>query len=90
MTIKLEEFLVRSGLDRPTIELWFEKGWIVSPETPEHAELSDIDAARAGFILELERDFGLNDEGVDLVLHLVDQLHGLRQALFSLRIDMRR
>lgn len=47
--------------------------------------ISDIDAARALFIRDLQGDFGVNDEGIDLVLHLVDQVHGLRRALAVLR-----
>ena len=35
---------------------------------------SDTDAARAHLIRDLKTDFGVNDEGVDVVLHLVDQL----------------
>jgi hypothetical protein len=48
-------------------------------------EISDVDAARALFIRDLQGDFGVNDEGIDLVLHLVDQVHGLRRALAVLR-----
>ena len=49
------------------------------------SEISDIDAARAVFIRDLQGDFGVNDEGIELVLHLVDQVHGLRRALAVLR-----
>jgi len=40
-------------------------------------------------IRDLKADFGVNDEGVDVILHLVDQLHGLRRALEQLRGDVR-
>jgi chaperone modulatory protein CbpM len=49
---------------------------------------SDIDVARAHLIRDLKGDFGVNDEGVDIILHLVDQLHGLRRALGQLHPDV--
>lgn len=56
-----------------------------SREGDARTEISDVDAARALFIRDLQGDFGVNDEGIDLVLHLVDQVHGLRRALAVLR-----
>ena len=43
---------------------------------------------REHLIRDLKTDFGVNDEGVDVVLHLVDQLHGLRKALRQLQGDL--
>jgi chaperone modulatory protein CbpM len=45
---------------------------------------SDIDVARARLIQELKNGFGVNDEGVDIILHLLDQLHGFRRAFEDL------
>jgi chaperone modulatory protein CbpM len=39
---------------------------------------SDTDLARARLIQDLRQDFGVNDEGIAIILHLLDQLHGLR------------
>ena len=36
------------------------------------------DLARARLIKDLKVDFGANDEGVTIILHLLDQLYGLR------------
>ena len=36
---------------------------------------------RARLIHDLKVDFGVNDEGIAIVLHLLDQLHGLRCLL---------
>jgi chaperone modulatory protein CbpM len=49
---------------------------------------SNIDVTRAHLIRDLKSDFGVNDEGVDVILHLVDQLHGLRRAFEQLRSDI--
>jgi chaperone modulatory protein CbpM len=42
---------------------------------------SEIDLARVQLIKDLKVDFGVNDEGVAIILHLIDQLHGLRCLL---------
>ncbi|MEO6382628.1 MAG: chaperone modulator CbpM [Nitrobacter sp.] len=83
MTIELEEFLARSGIDARTMEQWFALEWIVPPQAAPRA-ISDVDAARAFFIRDLKADFGVNDAGIEIVLHLLDQMHGLRRALLAL------
>jgi chaperone modulatory protein CbpM len=70
------------------MELWIERHWLVPGRRGEEPALTDLDAARARFIRDLQDDFGVNEEGVDLVLHLVDQLHGMRQALGQLRAEL--
>ena len=32
-------------------------------------------------VLDLQRDLGVNREGIGIILNLLDQVHGLRQAL---------
>lgn len=87
-TIDLQTFLVESRIDRNVLERWIAQRWIVSVSTDERLALTDADAARARFIRDLTHDFGVNDEGVDLVLHLVDQLHGLRRMLADVRTEL--
>ena len=58
-------------------------------QTPAGLTFSDMDIARARLIKPLQTEFGVNDEGVDIVLHLMDQLHGLRHVLAELRDDIR-
>jgi len=88
MMIDLEEFLAQSGIDGATMEHWFMRTWIAFPQEAERSEISEIDAARAVFIRDLKNDMGVNDEGIDVVLHLVDQVHGLRRALTILRKEL--
>jgi chaperone modulatory protein CbpM len=81
MIISKTEFLLRAKLDRETLDVWIEEQWLI-PEGPAAApEFSDIDLARAGLIRELQLELGVNDAGVGVVLHLLDQIHSLRQAL---------
>jgi chaperone modulatory protein CbpM len=86
-TIDLEAFLRESGIEPRTLEQWIEQEWILPARTTVGLRFSDADAARAVFIRDLRSDFGVNDEGVEIVLHLVDQLHGLRRVLRGLRAE---
>jgi chaperone modulatory protein CbpM len=83
-----QEFLKSSGLQGRTLELWIEQEWLIPEETTEGASFSEIDVARAHFIQELKAGIGANDEGIGVILHLVDQLHGVRRALAELRRQM--
>ena len=83
----IQVFLAESRIELRVFQQWVERRWIGTGEAAP--ELSDADAARALFIRDLTCDFGVNDEGVDLVLHLVDQMHGLRRALDELRRQLR-
>lgn len=85
MIMSRQDFLTSSGLQVQTLELWIEQEWLVPQETTGGATFSDRDLARARLIQDLVGDFGVNSQGVDVILHLVDQMHGLRQALAELR-----
>lgn len=55
----------------------------------EHAGehyLDDTDVARARLILELRNVFGANDESIPVILHLIDQIHALRERLQHVRV----
>ena len=73
-----DEFLRRSHVDTRTLETWIEAEWLLPVASGKTLNFSDADLARAWLIDDLKVDFGVNDEGVAIVLHLIDQLHGLR------------
>jgi chaperone modulatory protein CbpM len=85
-----QEFLACSGLQVQILDLWIEQQWLVPERTTAGMTFSDMDVARVRFIRDLKHDFGVNDEGVDVVLHLVDQVHGLRHALEQLHEQLRK
>ena len=85
-----QEFLTCCGLEVRTLEVWLEQRWLMPDTSSPETDFSEIDVARVRLIRDLKRDFGVNDEGVDLILHLVDQLHGLRRALAQVHEDSRR
>ena len=84
MIISKQEFLDRVQLDRETLEVWIEEAWLVPGGTATEPDFSETDLARAKLIQDLMQDMGVNDEGVGVILNLLDQLHGLRKALADL------
>ena len=88
MIMNKQDFLIVSGLEVQTLEFWLEQEWIIPQSSSSGPAFSETDVARAHLIQDLKRDFGVNDEGVDLVLHLMDQLHGMRRVLEALHNDM--
>jgi len=53
-----------------------ESRW-VSPASHEAIELDEVDLARLRLILDLKQDFGVNDEAIPVILHLIDQLYAI-------------
>jgi chaperone modulatory protein CbpM len=81
MKMETQEFVARSHLDAPTLNAWIEAEWLAPVTGKKTFLFSEADLARARLILDLKLDFGVNDEGIAIVLHLLDQLHGLRCLL---------
>jgi chaperone modulatory protein CbpM len=81
MIISKTEFLYRASVDRETLEVWIEEQWLIPQGPAAEPAFSEADLARAALIRDLQNDLGVNAEGVGVILHLVDQIHSLRQAL---------
>jgi chaperone modulatory protein CbpM len=86
--ISVEEFLIRTRLEHHLLEAWIQAGWLVPPQTEPELMFSDVDLARAQLIHDLREDFGVNDEGISVILHLIDQMHGLRRSMQGLLDEM--
>jgi chaperone modulatory protein CbpM len=76
--MQTQEFINRSHLDVATLDAWIDAEWLMPFASGNAFRFSDADLARARLIQDLKTDFGVNDEGVAIILHLLDQLHGLR------------
>jgi chaperone modulatory protein CbpM len=87
--ISIVEFCVRTRLERPLVETWVRAGWLIPPQAEPEPVFAEIDVARALLIAELRNDLGVNDEGVTVVLHLLDQVHDLRRTLAAVVAMMR-
>ena len=76
-----EEFLVRACIDGKVLDGWVAVGWLTPNADEGMQPFSEIDVARARLIQDLRYNIGVNDEGVGIILDLIDQLHGLRRTL---------
>src|SRR5438128_7030538 len=79
--ISVQEFLIRTRLEHHLLEAWMEAGWLMPPQTEPELAFSDVDLARAQLIRDLRDDLGVNDEGISVILHVIDQLLGVRRSM---------
>jgi chaperone modulatory protein CbpM len=82
--MELHEFLFNARVDREDVEAWIGAGWLIPGNEGNAWVFSGVDVARALLIRDLKADMGVNDEGVAIILHLLDQMYGLRSTLNSL------
>lgn len=84
MIINRLDFLQRAQIDQQTLEVWLREEWLLPSEVVPDLQFSEVDLARATLIVDLKERLGVNDEGVDVILHLIDQMHGLRRLVGGL------
>ena|SRR3974390_2384405 len=87
--ISVQEFLLRTRVEHQSLEAWIHAGWLIPPQTEPELAFSDVDIARAQLIRDLREDFGVNDEGISVILHLIDQMHGLRRSMQAMLDELR-
>jgi len=80
--VGFDELLQRfRGLERRDLMRWVEERWVL----PEHRDANwvfrEVDIARIELILEIRRDFAIDDEAMPLVLGLLDQVYSLRRQM---------
>lgn len=79
----LEEVLERldAALDRAALEDYIAHAW-VRPRKEDHRwQFEEIDIARVQLVHHLRRDMAMNDDAMDIVLHLLDQMYGMREQM---------
>ncbi len=88
--IAIDELLRRfAGLQQAELSRWVENRWILPERDVGHdaepeAErwvFHEVDVARVELILEIKREFAVDDEAMSLVLGLLDQVYGLRRQM---------
>ena len=80
--IVLEELLDRfAGLDRRELVRWVENRWVLPERRGKTWIFDEIDIARVELIIEVRREFAIDDEALPLVLGLLDQVYELRRQL---------
>jgi chaperone modulatory protein CbpM len=66
------------------LRAWVRRG-LLRPEAVRGAPLfADVDVARAALLKELSDDLAIDEESVEIVVSLLDQMHGLRAELKAL------
>ncbi|MCJ2045288.1 chaperone modulator CbpM [Methylobacterium sp. J-078] len=88
--MEMREFQVRARVETDVLQAWVETGWLIPEKTEGRWTFREIDLGRAQLIQDLERDFGVNGEGIVLILDLVDRMSGLRRTLGHLAVAIRR
>jgi chaperone modulatory protein CbpM len=85
--IGIEELVGRfAELDRAELTRWIERRWLV-PEACEVAGgaeiwlFHEVDIARVELILDIRREFAVDEESLSLVLGLLDQVYSLRRQM---------
>ncbi|GBQ28776.1 hypothetical protein HLH34_09365 [Gluconacetobacter azotocaptans] len=82
----IDTLCVRLGnVTAADIERWIDSDWLRPEGAPGAYAFQDIDEARARLIVELRSDLGVSDEGMPLVLSLLDQLYDARRQMMRLR-----
>src|ERR1700730_5631681 len=81
--METEEFVAHAPLDAEVLEAWIEAGWLLPRQDGAKRDFFAFDLAPHPLIHDLER-LVVNDEGIPVILDLVDQLHGLRRTLRDL------
>ncbi len=84
MSLPRDAFLGEAGLSAETLEVWINEEWIIPSGEGPDVTFTETDVARAKLVRDLTYDFRVNREGIGIVLHLLDQVHGLRQVLSEL------
>jgi chaperone modulatory protein CbpM len=78
----LDELLVRcAGLERREIGGWIEEGWVRPERAGDGWRFAEVDVARVELILQIRREFAIDEEGMPLVLSLIDQVYALRRQM---------
>ena len=80
--IALDELLLRiADLERGELLHWVENRWVLPERRGESWLFHEVDIARVELIVEIRREFAVDDEALPLVLGLLDQVYHLRRQM---------
>ncbi len=80
ITFEISEAAYRCRINAEDIIEYINYEWIV-PIDPEKLLFDEDDIARIILISELRIQLGVNNEGVPIILHLIDQINHLQLEL---------
>jgi len=73
-----------AGLRVETLRVWIERGWLMPRRDGGAYRFREIDVARVRLIREFSADLDIGEDAIDVILPLLDQVHGLRRQLHRL------
>jgi chaperone modulatory protein CbpM len=79
--IGLDELLSRVGVERQELDRWIDNRWVLPQQHAGGWVFHEVDIARVELIVEIRREFAVDEDGLSLVLGLLDQVYGLRRQL---------
>ena len=79
--IKRQDFLLLIRIDDSTLDEWLEDEFLSPDQVENDLIFSEIDVARAHLILDLQNNMGVNNPGLSIILHLIDQMHSMRRLM---------
>jgi chaperone modulatory protein CbpM len=80
--IGFDDVLIRYRiLERRELLRWVEERWVLPERRAETWVFHEVDVARIELIIEIRRDFAIDDEAMPLVLGLLDQVYSLRRQM---------
>jgi chaperone modulatory protein CbpM len=80
--IAFDELLIRlRELDHRDLSRWVDNRWVLPERHADTWVFHEVDVARVELILDIRRDFAIDDEAIGLALGLLDQVYGLRRQM---------
>jgi chaperone modulatory protein CbpM len=79
--IKRQDFLLLIRIDNSTLDQWLDDDLLAPDRVENNLIFSEIDVARAHLILDLQNNMGVNNAGLSIILHLIDQMHSMRRLM---------
>ena len=79
--IKRQDFLLLIRIDDSTLDEWLKDEFLSPYQVENDFIFSEIDVERAHLILDLQNNMGVNNPGLSIILHLIDQMHSMRRLM---------
>lgn len=72
------------GVDPAELQRWIEERWVMPERGAGGYDFQEVDIARLRLIVSLRRELAVDEQGIPVVLHLLDQVYALRHRLKAL------
>lgn len=84
MKKNLEEICIEFHVEESEVLHFLEEEWVIPIEV-ETLSFDEEDLARIGIIKDLRDELEVNEEGIGIILNLLDQIHALKAEIRRLK-----